>query len=65
MNPEDGLNVVDVRVPLAEVQRYAISLRSLTQGKGTFTMKFSHYQEAPATVTQKVVAERQAAKEKA
>ena len=65
MNPEDGVNVVDVRVPLAEVQRYAISLRSLTQGKGTFTIKFSHYQEVPATVAQKVVAERQAAKEKA
>ncbi|MEE8330425.1 MAG: elongation factor G [Acidimicrobiia bacterium] len=65
MNPEDGVNVVDVRVPLAEVQRYAISLRSLTQGRGTFTMKFSHYQEVPATVAQKVVAERQAAKEKA
>ncbi len=64
MNPEDGLNVVDVRVPLAEVQRYAISLRSLTQGRGTFTMKFSHYQEVPATVAQKVIAERQAAKEK-
>ncbi len=65
MNPEDGVNVVDVRVPLAEVQRYAISLRSLTQGKGTFTMKFSHYQEVPAVVSQKVVAERQAAKERA
>jgi len=65
MNPEDGVNVVDVQVPLAEVQRYAISLRSLTQGRGTFTMKFSHYQEVPAAVSQKVVAERQAAKEKA
>lgn len=64
MNPEEGINVVDVQVPLAEVQRYAITLRSLTQGRGTFTMKFSHYQEVPAAVTQKVIAERQAAKEK-
>jgi elongation factor G len=64
MNPEDGFNVVDAQVPLAEVLRYSITLKSITQGKGTFTMQFSHYQEVPPVVTQKVVAARQAEKEK-
>ena len=64
MNPEDGMNVVDAQVPQAEVLRYSIALKSITQGKGTFTMEFSHYQEVPAAVTQKVIAARKAEKEK-
>jgi len=64
MNPEDGMNVVDAQVPLAEVLRYPITLRSITQGRGTFTMEFSHYQEVPPAVTQKVIAARQAEREK-
>ena len=64
MNPEDGINVVDAQVPQAEVLRYSIALKSITQGKGTFTMAFSHYQEVPPAVTQKVIAARQAEKEK-
>ena len=62
MNPEDGMNVIEAQVPLAEILRYAIDLRSMTQGRGNFTMEFSHYQEAPPNVTQKVIAERQAEK---
>ena len=62
MNPEDGINVIDAQVPLAEVLRYAIDLKSITQGKGSFTVEFSHYQEAPAAVTQKVIGEKQAEK---
>jgi elongation factor G len=65
MNPENGMNTIDAQVPLAEVLRYSISLKSITQGKGTFTMEFSHYQEAPPVVAQKVIAARQAEKEKA
>jgi len=64
MNPEDGMNIVDAQVPLAEVLRYSIALKSITQGKGTFTMQFSHYQEVPAVAAQKVIAARQAEKEK-
>ncbi len=62
MNPEDGINVIQAQAPLAEILRYAIDLKSITQGRGSFTMEFSHYQEAPAHVTQKIVAEKQAAK---
>ncbi|MBI4296590.1 MAG: elongation factor G [Chloroflexi bacterium] len=62
MNPHDGRNEIDAQVPLAEVQRYAIDLKSITQGRGTFTMSFSHYEVVPAHITQKIVAERQAEK---
>jgi elongation factor G len=65
MNPENGMNVIDAQVPLAEVLRYSIALKSITQGKGTFTMQLSHYQEVPPAVAQKVIAARQAEKEKA
>ena len=64
MNPENGMNTIDAQAPLAEVLRYSIALKSITQGKGTFTMEFSHYQEAPSAVTQKVIAAKQAEKEK-
>ena len=43
MNPENGMNTINAQVPLAEVLRYSIALKSITQGKGTFTMEFSHY----------------------
>jgi len=62
MTREDGTQVIQAQVPLAEIQRYAIDLKSITQGRGTFTMQFSHYHETPAHVAQKIVAERQAEK---
>lgn len=62
MSPQGGMNQIEALAPLAEVQRYAIDLRSITQGRGTFTMEFSHYEEVPAHVTQKIVAERAAEK---
>ena len=62
MNPERGINVIEAQAPLAEIQRYSIDLRSMTQGRGSFTMEFIHYEEAPPQVTQKVIAERQAQK---
>jgi elongation factor G len=62
MNPMGGVNVIEAQVPQAEVLRYAIDLKSITQGKGTYTMEFSHYEQVPAQVTQKVIAEKQAKK---
>jgi len=64
MLPEEGMNTIEAIVPLSEVQRYAMNLKSITQGKGTYSMEFSHYQEAPPLVTQKIIAARQAEKEK-
>ncbi|MDD5189646.1 MAG: elongation factor G [Dehalococcoidales bacterium] len=64
MNPDGDTQEIEAQAPLAEVQRYAITLKSITQGKGTYSMEFDHYQEAPPMVTQKIVAARQAEKEK-
>lgn len=63
MNPQDGYNVIEAQVPLAEVLRYAIDLKSITQGRGRYTVEFSHYEEVPAHIAQKIIAERQAEKE--
>jgi elongation factor G len=64
MMPEDGINVIEAIVPLAEVQKYAMNLKSITQGKGTYSIEFDHYQEVPPLVTQKIIAARQVEKEK-
>ncbi len=56
MNPGDGVNVIQAQAPLAEVQRYAVDLRSMTQGRGTFTIEFSHYEEVPPQIAQKIIA---------
>ncbi len=58
MMPEAGKNVIQALVPYAEVLRYTIDLKSMTQGRGSFVMKSSHYDEAPAHITQKVVENR-------
>jgi elongation factor G len=49
------LTVLMCRVPLAEVSRYAAQLGSMTQGQGTYTMEFSHYDLVPANVQQQIV----------
>lgn len=51
-----GMQRIKSQVPMSEMMRYAIDLRSITQGRGVFSMKFSHYEEAPPQVTQQVVA---------
>ena len=62
MNPENGVNVIEAQVPLAEILRYAIDLKSITQGKGSYSIEFSHYQEAPPNAAQKVIAQKPAEK---
>ncbi|MHB8205581.1 MAG: elongation factor G [Desulfomonilaceae bacterium] len=52
-----GIQTVGVKVPLARMFGYATDIRSLTQGRATFTMRFSHYEPAPQSVTEKVVAQ--------
>ena len=54
---EDRLNmkVVDAKVPLAEMFGYATTLRSLTEGRGTFTMEFDHYEEVPFNIAQEII----------
>lgn len=50
-----GKQIIKSQVPLAEVFRYSIDLRSITQGRGTFTMKFSHYEEVPPQIAQEII----------
>lgn len=50
-----NLKVVDSRVPLSEMFGYATSLRSLTEGRGTFSMEFDHYEPVPQNITQLIV----------
>ncbi len=57
MFPDGSTTVIQAQAPLAEVLRYATDLRSLTQGRGTFLMKTSQFEEVPAHITQTVVAE--------
>ena len=52
--------IVRARVPLAEMFGYATAVRSLSQGRATYTMEFSQYAEAPANVSQHVIKDRAA-----
>jgi len=47
--------VIDAKVSLAEMFGYATSLRSLTEGRGTFTMEFNHYEEVPQNIAQEII----------
>ena len=61
MNPDDeGNTVVEAEVPMAEMSSYTIDLRSMTQGRGSFVMKFDRYEEAPGNIQQKVIEEAKA-----
>ena len=60
MNPaEDGTQVVEAEVPAAEIADYAITLRAMTQGRGSFTTAFERYEEVPAHIQEKIIAEAQ------
>jgi elongation factor G len=56
------MHVIRAQVPLAEMLTYAPQLRSMTAGRGSFTIEFDHYEEVPAHLTEKIVAEAKARK---
>ncbi|MBM4387210.1 MAG: elongation factor G, partial [Deltaproteobacteria bacterium] len=55
MDSKGRNQVVKAQVPMAEVLKYSSDLRSMTSGRGTFTMEFSHYEEVPAMIAEKIV----------
>ena len=59
MDSEKGRSVITAQVPLAEMQRYTTDLRSITGGRGVFTMEFSHYEVVPNHIAQDVIAARE------
>ncbi len=54
----NGVKVIDAIIPLSEMFGYATDLRSRTQGRGQFTMQFSHYSEVPRSISEKIIGER-------
>ncbi|MEK7783737.1 MAG: elongation factor G, partial [Candidatus Binatota bacterium] len=56
MDSRPGAQVIEARVPLAEMFGYATDLRSMTQGRATYTMQFSHYEPVPATISEEISA---------
>jgi len=61
---EGRLQIITAQVPMAEVLLYAPDLISKTGGRGTYDMEFSHYEEVPPHLAEKIIAEAQAAREK-
>jgi elongation factor G len=55
ITPEEKGTVIDAQAPLAEMQRYATDLRSITQGRATFEISFDHYAEVPEHVAKRVI----------
>ena len=60
-----GKQRIRALVPQAEVARYVIDLRSMTGGRGAFSMAFDHYEDMPAQLAQRVIDEHQQAREAA
>src|SRR6185369_7538979 len=60
--PKGHAQVIQAHVPMAEVLRYAPDLRSMTSGRGDFALEFSHYEEVPPHLAERVIKEAQAAK---
>jgi elongation factor G len=56
---DDGQSKVQSKVPLAEMFGYATQLRSMTQGRGIFSMEFSHYEEVPRSVAEAIISKNQ------
>jgi len=63
MDQRGARSIITALVPLAEMQRYATDLRSLTQGRGLFSMELDHYAEVPAHLAQQIIEAHQREKE--
>lgn len=57
MDSMDGLEIINAQVPQAEILSYATDLTSITGGLGSFSVSFSHYEEVPGQIAEKVIAE--------
>lgn len=65
MEPQEGgMQLIKAQAPLAEVQDYAIALKSITQGRGSFKMEFAQYEEVPARLAEEIIEKRKAEMDK-
>ncbi len=55
MEDKGKLRIIKANIPLGEMFGYATVLRSITQGRGTYTMQFAHYEEVPKSITEKII----------
>ncbi|MBE0477584.1 elongation factor G [Candidatus Aerophobetes bacterium] len=62
VQPLGGREKIRALVPLTNLRKYSTTLRSITQGRGTFTQKFSHYEKVPDEIAQKIIETRKAKK---
>ena len=53
---EDNMQQIDAEVPMAEMSDFAVTLRSVTRGMGSFTLEFARYEEAPQNAVEKIIA---------
>jgi len=63
VDAEEEMQTIKARVPLAEMLTYGSTLRSITQGRGSFHMEYSHYEEVPKQAQEKIIADAKKAKE--
>lgn len=56
MSMEEGLEVINAEVPMAEMHKYTTELRSMTQGRGTFEIEFARYEQVPANLANEIIA---------
>jgi elongation factor G len=64
MRDRGQMKIVDAEVPLAEMFGYATQLRSMSQGRASYSMEFSHYAPVPPNVTEKIKGEEAGVKTK-
>lgn len=62
MEPGEGAQTIKAKVPLEEMYKYVNELKSITAGKGAYTMKFSHYEQVPSNIAQNIIAKAKEAK---
>ncbi len=65
MEQQGRNSIITAQAPLAEMQRYSTDLRSITQGRGIFSMEFSHYEEVPHHLAQEIIEQAKREKEEA
>ena len=63
MEPGDGVQAIKAKVPLEEMYKYVNELKSITAGRGTYTMQFSHYEVVPSNLAQAIIDKAKKAKE--
>jgi elongation factor G len=62
MEPGDGSQTIKAKVPLEEMYKYVNELKSITGGRGTYTMSFSHYEVVPSNIAQGIIEKAKATK---